>query len=153
MNITAAKTIGTSSFVEKTNFVPGQAIRYIGYLNVPSLAPGTCLDVNFNVFRQFQSGLTEANGPFTLSCFINSAGNWFFYEFGISVPGGAQDGEATVEMQFDIQVNGSSCPIGECRYAKGIRSNARGHFFVLGAGANPIPTAPSNPQFGGGKVD
>jgi len=153
LNITAAKTIGTSSFVEKTNFVPGQAIRYIGYVNVPSLAPGTCLDVNFNVFRQFQSGLTEANGPFTLNCFITSAGTWFFYEFGISVPGAAQDGEATVEMQFDIKVNGSSCPIGECRYAKGIRSSARGHFFVLGAGANPIPTAPPNPEFGGGKLD
>jgi hypothetical protein len=129
-----AKTARTGTTIEKTNFKPGQAIRYMVSMDLPGKA-SECLTVTSRWFRQFPGGITEAE-TFTSPCLVRTGGSWFI-SLERLVPAGAKFGEASFEVQFEF--NYATAPH---KYAKGTRSSDRGRFFIQTAGANATVASP-----------
>ena len=126
----------TTANVEKTNYVPGQAVRYLVNVDVPGRT-GECITVRSRWYRQFQTNRTQAES-FVTPCLIRSGASWNIF-LDRTVPSNAQYGEAAFEVQLEFAY--ATAPN---VYGRGIRGSSRGRFFVLLGGANPIPTSPEN---------
>lgn len=133
LDVNSVQTTPQTSFTEKTNWVPGQAIRYNVNVDVPG-RPGECVEVHSRWYRQFQANLTESES-FITPCQVKTGGNWNI-SLNRTVPAGAQFGEASVQVQLEFKYASPNM------YGKGIRASSRGRFFVLQPGANAIPTSP-----------
>ncbi|HEY0375470.1 MAG TPA: hypothetical protein VGC87_00770 [Pyrinomonadaceae bacterium] len=139
--LTYAKTARSNSLIEKTNFKPGQPVRYLVRMELPGKA-GECMTVVSRWYRQFPGGVTEAES-FTSPCLAQTGGAWLIW-LERTVPAGAKFGEASFEVQFEF--NYSTAPN---KYAKGTRSSDRGRFFIQTTGAN---ASVASPEPGGGGI-
>jgi hypothetical protein len=133
LDINYVKTMSTTTGAEKTNWVPGQPVRYLVNLDIPG-RPGECVTVSSRWYRQFQSNLTESEA-FDSPCLVQTGGNWNIW-LDRSIPAGASFGEASVEVQLELKY-----PVLPNNYGKGIRASARGRTYVLNTSANAIPTS------------
>jgi hypothetical protein len=113
---------------------PGQEIDY--HINYNAFGdPDHCVEVHTRWFRHFQSNISEGPDVYEDFACLGSAHDWWLNG---TVPAGAERGEASAEVQVELKfANG-------CYYGKGVRSSARGSFFVIDSSANPsIAPAPS----------
>jgi hypothetical protein len=128
--------IGVASFNIKTNYTPGQAFRPLLQVQLPgrpdSLGSNT-LVVTTRWFLQYPGGVTQSFGPFTLN--LLSGYTWNVWVDNVSIPTTAAFGEATLEAFIEV-----------ANYGKGGRASGKGGFYIVGSGANPIPTAPAQPE-------
>jgi hypothetical protein len=129
LDINYARTSRTSAFIEKTNFTPGQAIRYHINVDVPGRT-GECVTVRSRWYRQFQANVTQAES-FVSPCLVQTGGSWNIW-LDRTVPATAQFGESVFEVQLEFVYATSPNA-----YGKGVRASQRGRFFVLPGGANP----------------
>ncbi|MBI2833231.1 MAG: hypothetical protein HYX76_02250, partial [Acidobacteria bacterium] len=141
LDINNVRTSRTTSLTEKTNWKPGQAIRYWINVDVPGRA-GECVDVRSRWYRQFPNPaggagtLTEAE-YFNQACLITSGGNRNIW-LDRTVPAGAGVGEGAVEIFLELYYGGAP----EYRYGNGMKGSLRGKFYVLNGSANAISTSP-----------
>jgi hypothetical protein len=124
------------NFNIKTNYTPGQAFRPLLQVQLPgrpdALGSNTHV-VTTRWFLQYPGGVTQSFGPFTLN--LRSGNTWNVWVDNVSIPTTAAFGEATLEAFIEV-----------ANYGKGGRASGKGGFYIVGSGANPIATAPEQPE-------
>ena len=124
--------VGTESFAAKTNYVPGQAFRPLIQFQLPgrpdSLGSNTHAVTTW-WYLQYPEGVTQSFGPFVLN--LRTDSTWNVWLDNVSIPTDATLGEAALEIFINV-----------ANYGKGGRASGKGNFYIVGSGANLIPTAP-----------
>jgi hypothetical protein len=117
--------------VAKSNWVPGQAVDYRIQFQLPgrpSSLGSNSHTVTSRWFVQFPGGVTQSHGPFTTTVTTDNTWNLTLTR---TIPSVAF-GEATLEVFIEVS-----------NYGKGGRASLKSSFYIAGAGANPIPSAPT----------
>ena len=125
--------IQLASDIAKSNWVPGQAARYQIQFQLPGRPDSLGRNshtVTHRWFLQFPGGVIQSFGPFSNT--VRTGNTWNITLFNVSIPTTAQFGEATVEAFIEV-----------ANYGKGGRASLKTSFYIVGSGANPIPTAPT----------
>ena len=128
------KPVGSGS-VSKSNWVPGQAVGYQIQFHLPgrpSSLGSNSHTVTSRWFVQFPGGVTQSHGPFTNTGI--TTGNTWNLTLSRTIPSAAF-GEATLEVFIEVS-----------NYGKGGRASLKSSFYIVGSGANPIPTSPTPPE-------
>jgi len=138
LDINYVQTVQAVLNTVKTNWVPGQTVRYQASVDLPG--QGEVVGVRSRWYREFPNpagaGGTLVESEYFDQPGITTAGGNRIVTLTRTIPAGAGIGEAALQVFFEFYYDNGS------RYGNGMRSSARGKFYILNGSANAASLAP-----------